>query len=167
MIKIKLMTLLLLIGLLAALPALAAHENNPSSSQPGGSMESEKTTNQQGSMEFHAFNAKDLIGKEVKDQGGETLGRVEDLAVGKDGFTDYVVLEHDRKYFPIPYQAFMSNATNFDRINTERHVATNFTKSKIDEAPSFSSREWDMSSKDWQDKVCSYYGSGQCPHRFM
>lgn len=126
----------------------------------------------QGAVQFHAFNASDLIGKTVLDQKGETLGEVRDVVIGTDGRVDFVILSHgsfadfDLKYVPIPFQTFMSSTTNSAEIDTASYVISNLDKAKLDRAPMFSNKNWNT-IKASKDKICSYYGAGQCPSRFM
>ncbi len=164
------MPLLLIAGLLVALPAFAATgEGSGSSSNPASSP---SMIEPQGTGQFHAFNAGDLIGKTVKDRKGEELGKVEDVVIGSDGYADFVVLARGgfidigEKYVPVPFQTFMSNATNIAKLNTAGDVMVNLTKDKIAKAPSFSKDNLG-NIRTSQDKICSYFGAGQCPHRVM
>ncbi len=119
---------------------------------------------------FHAFEMKDLMGKTVKNQNGETLGKIEDAVVGEDGRVDYMVLSRGgllgagEKYVPIPFKTFMTNTTNMAKLNTDSDLIFKFDKAKLDSAPTFSDKKWDLSNKSWQNKVCSYYGAGACPY---
>ena len=122
------------------------------------------------SNNFHAFEMKDLMGKTVKDHTGQNLGKVEDAVIGDDGRVDYIILSREgllgagEKYVPIPFKTFMTNTNNMAKINTDNDLTLNLDKAKLDSAPTFSDKKWDMSNKGWQNKVCSYYGAGACPN---
>lgn len=170
---------LLLVGLLVALPAFAMDTGSSSSSQterstsPSSSsqMGGSSMTQSKSASDMHAFRANDLIGKTVKNQNGEELGKVEDLVVGQDGSVRFAILSHGgllgagAKYVPVPFQTLMSNSSNIAKISTDNDLIANLDKSKLDSGPSFSDKNWDISNKDWQDKVCSFYGAGSC--RFL
>jgi hypothetical protein len=50
------------------------------------------------------------------------------------------------------------------RINTENDLIANLDTAKLDGAPSFKDKKYDLSSRDSQNKICSYYGAGACPY---
>jgi sporulation protein YlmC with PRC-barrel domain len=150
--------LMLMVVLLVAVPVFAAETMSPSSSSSTTSTSS-----------FKAFHASDMIGKTVKNKDGEELGKVEDLVISRDGRIDFVVLSYGgtlgigEKFIPVPYQTFMSNEHNMANLNSDNDLIANLDKAQLDKAPSFSDRNWDVSSKSMQDKICSYYGAGACP----
>jgi len=150
---------LMIVGLMVALPVFAAQDNS----------------NQSASMnsEGHAFNAKDLIGKTVNDRQGKELGKVEDLVFGRDGSAYFVILAHGGefgmggKYTPIPFQTFMSDTHNLANLKSDRGLIASLDKAKLDAAPSFKDKDWLKDIRASQDKICSYFGAGQCPRRLM
>ncbi len=152
------LSLLVMVGLLVTVPVFAAGSDS-SMSNP-----------QQMPGTFHAFNANDLIGKTVKNSKGDELGKVEDLVIGNDGRADFVVLSRGgtlgvgTKYIPIPYQTFMSDSTNIAKINTDSDLVSNLNTAKLDEAPSFKDKNYDLSTRDSQMRICRYYGAGACPY---
>jgi sporulation protein YlmC with PRC-barrel domain len=181
-------SIVMMLGLLAALPAFATQDDSSSSSSATNPNQAANPSNstsrptaqsmdqsqiakpQENSLEtagnFPQFRADDLIGKSVKDQDGNGIGKVADLVIGKDGQADFVVLSHGgilwfgEKYTPVPFQTFMSNATNIAKLNSDSDVTTKLSKAKIDSAPEFSDRHWDLSGS--QGKICSYFGQGLC-----
>lgn len=172
-------SIVMMLGLLTALPVFAAQDASSSSSSATNANQAENlsVTNQsqvekpqannlQAAANFKPFNASNLIDKSVRDQDGNTIGKVADVLIGKDGKADFVVLSHGgtlwfgEKYTPIPFETFMSNATNIAQIDSASDVTTKLSKAKIDSAPEFSSRHWDMSGS--QNKICSYFGQEQC-----
>jgi len=153
MARFNILSILVIVGLLVAVPVFAAETSNTLSSST-----------------FHAFKANDLIGKTVKNSNGDDIGKVEDLVIGNDGRADFVILSRGGtlgvgdKYIPIPFQTFMSNSTNLARINTDNDLIANLDTSKLDAAPSFKDKKYDLSSRDSQMRICRYYGAGACPY---
>ena len=90
-------------------------------------------------------------------------------AFSSDGRIDFVILSYGgtlglgAKYVPVPYQTLMSNSSNLANINSDNDLVANLDKTKLDSAPSFSDKKWDVSSQDMRDKICTYYGAGACP----
>ncbi len=166
--------LLLMVCLLVAVPAFAATENSTTPSSTSSGPSSNISTEQlQSANQLHGVSVSDLIGKTVENKKGETLGVVKDVVIGSDGIADFVIIAHggfggfvnvDQKYVPVPYQTFMSNMTNLAKIDTDSDIIANLDKSQLDKAPTFSKMDWN-SMKASQDKICSYYGQGQCPRR--
>ncbi len=159
-----LLSLLLVAGLLVALPASAA-QTNSSESQPMNQMGSQSSMGQSQGMNSRPFNAKDLLGKTVKDRKGKSIGKVADLVIGNDGRADFVILSRGGffsrgKYTPVPYKTFISSATNLYQLRKDRDLKTNLSKAMIDKAPTYSRLHLNLMSS--QNKICSYYGMGQC-----
>lgn len=122
------------------------------------------------SSQSHSFNASDLIGKSVKNKNGDSLGKVEDVIITNDGTASFVILQHGgalgagAKYVPIPYKTFMSDTSNFAKIDTRDDLMVSFDKAKIDGAPSFTDKKVkELANQDTQNKICSHYGT-ECPH---
>ena len=155
---------LLIVGLLIALPAFAAQDNSSASTNtmPGSAVSQPRSVEQ-----FQAFNANDLIGKTVKDKQNDTLAKVEDIVIGKDGVAQFVILARggfldiDQKYVPVPFKTFMSDATNLAKLNTDKDVIATLSKKQLDNAPTYSDKKW-ASMKASQNKICSYYGAASC-----
>ncbi len=160
MMKFKMISLVLVMGFLMALPVFAAmdssNQNSNSQTQSNESMAQSKA-----SFDFHA---KDLMGKEIKDQKGDSLGKVEDVIFGQNGRADFVVLSRggvfEGKYTPIPFKTFTSSTTNLKDLKNADNLKSTLSKAKLDNAPTFSGKNWDIATQ--QDKICSYYGPGQC-----
>jgi sporulation protein YlmC with PRC-barrel domain len=156
------MSVLLLVGLVMALPAFsAANEHSKSRMHKSKSMSGSQ-----------AFNASDLIGKEVQNQKGEKLGKVEDVVLGRKGNAEFVVLSRNgatgagSEYIAVPIKTFMSSWTNMARINKDSDVIAKLDKAKLDSAPSFTNKK-DLAGRNMQNKVCRYYGFRACPHYKM
>jgi hypothetical protein len=50
--------------------------------------------------------------------------------------------------------------TDLTQIRNDKDLTSNFDKAKIDSAPTFADRNWNVSGS--QNKICSYFGPGQC-----
>lgn len=162
------MSCLLIAGLIAAAPALAAQDMERSQGAiTSGPQESGLNT----------VITTRLIGKTVVDRDGEKLGTVRDLIMARDGRVNFVVLARGgtlgfgATYVPIPFGTFMTSLVNPSAINEENGLLSKFTtkwdlvanldKSKLDAAPGFSGKNWDQATGDNEDflkKVQSYYG---------
>ena len=158
-----LVSVLLMAGLLMALPVFAAESDSTQTMNQPMNQPSMSQSHQE--MNFHPFYTKDLLGKTVKDQKGRTIGKVEDVVIGNDGRVDFVVLFRGGmfsrgKYTPIPFKTFISSATNLNDLQKAGYLKTNLSKARIDKAPTYSSRRWNLTGS--QDKICGYYGPGQC-----
>ncbi len=160
------MLFLLIFGLLVALPLYAAEQTNSSNmdqsqmynkSQDTPHMQSQSHNKQ--NMQGQIFKASELIGKTVKDQKGDKLGKVDNVLISKDGRANFVVLSHDRKYYPIPFETFMSNGSNVQKVNADKDLTlASLDKDKLKSAPSFKDKKFDLSSRDWECKSFSFYG---------
>jgi hypothetical protein len=72
------------------------------------------------------------------------------------------LLGEGAKYFPIPFQTFISDVTNMAQLDSSHDLISNLTKSKIESGPNFADKKAkELTGKDWANKVCSYYGA-QC-----
>lgn len=104
------------------------------------------------------FKASDLIGADVKNMQGESLGKINDLAINPSGNIAFAVISRGgmlgvgNKYIPVPISAL--------QIEQNGKVARlDISKEKLDSAPSFTSNNWpDMSNKKWTEDTYRYYG---------
>ncbi len=151
------MLLLLVAGLLVVLPAYAAeHMESQHRMDSSNQMRSSENSSQM-------LSANDLIGKKVKDRNNNNLGKIEDVIISQDGRADFVILAESgsvgttAKYVPIPFQTLMSsnNITNADQ---DKDLVANFDKTKLDSAPGFKDKKFDLSQRDWQCRTYSFYG---------
>ncbi len=160
----SLMLFLLVAGMLIALPVYAAEQ-----------MDQHQRMNTQGDMrssqhssQMMSFKANDLIGKTVKDRNNNSLGKVEDIVISQDGRADFVILAESgkigttEKYVPIPFQTLMSS-NNISNTDMDKDLVANFDKTKLDSAPGFKDKKFDLSKSDWQCRTYSFYGVN-APH---
>jgi sporulation protein YlmC with PRC-barrel domain len=154
------MPLLLVAVLVLGSPLFAADMSN----QSNANMNNPNMSQSQNGAASNAFNAKDLIGKDVKTSTGDSIGEVKDVILGADGRADFVVLSRGgilgagTKYVPIPFKTFMSES-NVQRVEADKDLVINLDKSKIDSAPSFSNEKWDKAGADWMHKSNCYFGA--------
>lgn len=169
-----LLSLMLVAGLFMGPPVFAQQYSNPPMNQnqpmnqPMQHEQMRQSINQPGlnqqqqATNFQAFNAKDLLGKKVLDQQGQSIGTVADLVIGQSGRADFIVLSQARgKFTPVPFRTFTSSAANLNDLERTNEVKTDLSRAKIDRAPSFASSHWKDTTGSHQ-RVCSYFGAGQC-----
>jgi len=155
-----LMSIILVVSFVAMLSAYAVgqqygrpapHTNpNTSMNQPKGS-----------------FHVNKLIGKIVKNDKGQELGKVEDIIVQSDGAASFIILSRfgmlgiGAKYYPVPFKTFMS-ATDMAKVDSGKEVTSKIDTVKLDSGPCFNDKEAkEMAARGWQYKVCNHYGA-QC-----
>lgn len=162
-----LVSFLLMVGLLVALPAFAAEMNHHGSSMMN---QSQKSPNQfskspLASHSSHAINLSYLMHKEVRNQQGRTIGRVTDVVIGPGGRAEFVVLARSGvfrthgKYIPIPWKTFMSHTTNMVGLSESGSLVFSLARDKLDKAPGFYKK--DLTSSATRDEVCQYF-KGEC-----
>ncbi len=105
------------------------------------------------------LRAKEAIGADVVDRGGETLGTVEDMVLDVvRGCISYAVLSFGgfmglgQKLFAIPWRVFY--------VDRERHrLVLDLPREVLLNAPGFDRDSWpDMSDPAWQSRLQGYYG---------
>jgi sporulation protein YlmC with PRC-barrel domain len=102
-----------------------------------------------------------LLGKAVKNQQGEEIGEVNDVVFDKEGNISYMILSKEgeegvmdvvgSELIPIPWQE--------DKISIQDdNVVLSMDQHKINEAPSFSSAEWEnFEEQEFQKRIHGYY----------
>ncbi len=166
--KYRVLTAILLaVGFFMALPVFAAI-NNPDYSASIPSTANEIAGSAMGQLQNSGqfqgdFNTKDLVGKIVKDNQGQTVGKVENIVIGNNGMANFVVLRSgpDQKYIAVPFKTFISRTTNLKTLMSDTEVIANLDKSKLESAPAFENMNW-ATIKNSQDKICNYFGPEQC-----
>jgi sporulation protein YlmC with PRC-barrel domain len=101
--------------------------------------------------------ASEIKGLNVQNQQGEDLGQVDDLVFDNQGKISYLILSRGGvmgvggDLVPVPWKE--------DKITIqEDNVILSMDKQRLDQAPSFSSGEWDqLSQQEFQQKVHGYY----------
>ena len=106
-------------------------------------------------------SSRSLLGSEVSNDTGETLGRIEDFVIDLSrgrvayavlSFSQFLGLSH--KFFAVPVAALELSYTN-------RHFILNVEKEKLKEAPGFDRHDWpEEADSEWLSEVYRYYGYG-------
>ncbi|MGM0453422.1 MAG: PRC-barrel domain-containing protein [Thermodesulfobacteriota bacterium] len=113
-----------------------------------------------------ALRASEMMGKTVQDQAGNEVGKIGDLIIGDSGRIAYMVLAQGgvlgigEKMMPVPWGKIESQ--------TEDALTLAVDEETLQQAPTFSSNEWEtFSRQDWEQTVRGYYGkessSGEQP----
>jgi len=125
----------------------------------GGShsmMDTEKT----GALFHQSQRVSKLIGTEVLNKNGETLGKINDLITAEDGRVSYLVISKGGvmgiggQLVPVPIAQVSSSLDNNGKcvIDIEKTIFEN--------APGFASNEWpDVSSQEWQAETRGYFSN--------
>jgi sporulation protein YlmC with PRC-barrel domain len=104
--------------------------------------------------------ATNVIGVNVENIQGESLGEIEDLMLDKlEGTVEYVVLSFGGflglgdKLFAMPWSIFT--------YNTKRECfVINLDQKRLENAPGFDRDHWpDISSPTWSSSINRYYGT--------
>lgn len=104
--------------------------------------------------------ATDLMGKEVKNPGGEKLGRIEDLVIDPDaGRIIYAVLSYGGilgvgdKLFAIPMSSLALSADY-------KNFVLSVEKERLRNATGFDKKQWpNMADQRWATETSQYYGA--------
>ncbi len=101
--------------------------------------------------------ASNLIGATVKNQGGETLGKIKDLSIGRNGNVRFAILSQSsmmgmgEKLTAVPMMALS--------IEDEKKVILNISKERLSTAPSFDKKNWpDMTDRQFSEDTYKFYG---------
>jgi len=111
-------------------------------------------------MTTQIVNTEDVIGVEVRNTQGESLGKVEAIMLDKlQGQVAYVVLSYGGflgmgdKLFALPWSMF-----SYD--NSNDCFVISIDKKKLQNSPGFDKSHWpDMSNTTWRTTINSYYGT--------
>ena len=101
-------------------------------------------------------SAGEVVGKSLKDQQGEELGKIEALLVGEDERASYVIVSgEDQKLYPIPTNVVQ-------RGQQQGEFQASISKDQLQQAPSFEQDNWpNITQDEWQQKVHGYYDQQQ------
>jgi len=155
------LAVVLLVGGFAGSQIFAAEptEKGQTQTYEQGTKGQQMSTAERGRMEsWRLSRASELIGSSVKDEKGESLGKIEDIVINRNGQAQYLILSHGgilgigEKLIPIPYQTAKWNAK--DRTIT----LANVDKERLEKAPNFSDQEWNrLGESDYDKSVYGYY----------
>jgi sporulation protein YlmC with PRC-barrel domain len=122
---------------------------------------------QYGAWETKQLNrASEFIGKNVKNLLGENIGKVDDIIFNSSGNINYLILSRGGflgigvELVPVPWHT--------ENIDIQRGaLIMNIDRQKLDEAPSFSRREWEnIEEQRFQERVHGYFDETREEQRF-
>jgi len=93
----------------------------------------------------HVSRASKLIGAEVKNSEGTSLGKIDDLMLDERGNVRYFIMTHGgvlgvgQKYCAVP---FKSGAIKHKEDSDTRYVEMNISPKTLEKAPTFTSDKW-------------------------
>lgn len=111
-------------------------------------------------MTRKVVKANEVVGVDVQNQQGESLGKIEALMIDKlSGKVSYVVLSYGGflgmgdKLFAMPWGIF-----SYD--TGKNCFVIDVDKEKLEHSPGFDKEHWpDMSDSTWSESIHSYYGT--------
>ncbi|HEX8948976.1 MAG TPA: PRC-barrel domain-containing protein [Dissulfurispiraceae bacterium] len=156
------LSMLLAFGVFAAGKDQSSSQSSDQSTRGGGAASSSSqsgTYSRTAEGKMPIERASKIIGMNVKNPQGETLGDVKDIAIDdKTGRIAYAVLAPSSsvgagsKYFAIPWKALTFSTTGDNLI-------LNASKDKLKNAPGFNKDNWpDFANQQWGSEVHRYYG---------
>ncbi len=152
--KVSVMFIALLFITFLAGAAFAGDMKGEKGAQKSDDMRGEKGAYQ--SMD--TIRASEFIGKDVNNQQNENIGSISDILIDQAGNAQYFIISKGglmgigADLIPIPFKA-----KNFSLQDDA--VTLTMDKQQWEEAPTFSSGEWDtIGDQGFRDKVHGYYG---------
>ena len=151
------LSMLLAFGVFAAGQDQSSSQSSDQATRGGDATSGTYSRTEAGKMPIE--RASKIIGMNVKNPQGETLGDVKDIAIDdKSGRIAYAVLAPSSsvgagdKYFAIPWKALTFSTTGDNLI-------LNASKDKLKNAPGFNKDNWpDFANQQWGSEVHRYYG---------
>jgi hypothetical protein len=146
----------------SSFPVLAAQQSGQQ--QPGAQQGMQQRNLQQQGMAQQPLQgfqkAGEVVGKSLKDQQGQELGKIEALVVGEDQRASYVIISgDDQKMYPIPTNVIQ-------RGQQEGEFQASISKDQLQQAPSFEQDKWpNITQEEWQEKVHGYYDQQPQPQQ--
>ena len=112
--------------------------------------------------ELGLWRASKVIGQNVRDGQGKSIGKIEDLMVDPKGNVSFAVMSFGgflgmgEKYFAVPWTAM-----RFDRDGKDVNaVVLNVTNEQLEKAPSFTRDKWpDTSDPRWREEAQRAWGA--------
>jgi sporulation protein YlmC with PRC-barrel domain len=104
------------------------------------------------------FKGSELKGREIQNTGGEYLGEIKDVIIGRGGEVEFVLVAYGgflgfgEKIAAVPYAALSESAAQDVFI-------VGFDREKLRQAPDFKDGRWpELYTEEWRREVRSYYG---------
>jgi len=100
----------------------------------------------------HDIRAKSILGTRVSLGGDFAVGTVEDIVLSPDGYAEYLIIQREGRYVPVPWAAA--------KFDFGRHTATlEITQERFREVPTYSREELPtLYEPARREKVYSFYG---------
>jgi sporulation protein YlmC with PRC-barrel domain len=160
----NLIALFLTICAFFATQAFAAEQGAapPPGVQPQTADKPETTTGQSQTSEKppkeQADRVSKILGTKVISRKGEDLGKIEDIALSKEGCLDFIILAPGGllgtgdRLIPIPWKA-VKTGTDADTIIVD------MDKVQLEKAPNFESKKWpNFTDSEWYGKIREFFG---------
>ena len=114
-------------------------------------------------MADNLYRGSKLIGADVENAQGESLGDIKDVVFNARGQIEYAVLafggflKMGEKYFALPWAALKPAA---GQKPAERdHYVLNMDKERLKNAPGFDKNNWpNMADRSWSQQIYAFYG---------
>jgi sporulation protein YlmC with PRC-barrel domain len=111
---------------------------------------------------WRLHRANEAVGMQVRNAGGDKLGKVEDIVIGLNrGDIRYVALSFGGflgigdKFFAVPWDAVM---VHYDADSKDFFVMFDVTKEQLKNAPGFDKDHWpDFANEQWAKEVGEFY----------
>jgi len=89
----------------------------------------------------------------VRVEGGDQIGRVEDVVINDSGCVEFVVISYEDKYLVVPW--------TITTVSYEQKVVTlDITRDRLAQAPTFTRNNWSyLSNPQWVRRVQTFYSS--------
>lgn len=110
-------------------------------------------------MTSHLHRASEMIGTQVENLQGESLGKIEEIVIDPiDDTVAYAVLSFGgflglgERYFAIPWNALQHKGEDGET------VVLDVDKERLENAPGFNKNDWpDMANRSWGKEIHAYY----------
>ena len=114
-------------------------------------------------MADNLYRGSKLIGADVENAQGESLGDIKDVVFNSRGQIEYAVLafggflKMGEKYFAVPWAALKPAAGQ--KPADRDHYVLNMDKERLKNAPGFDKNNWpNMADRAWAEQIYAFYG---------
>ncbi len=146
----------LIVALLANVPAIAAMQGESEQQQMGQPAKEptpEMRTTERGREAVPLHNANEMLGVQIKDTAGQDAGMIENLMIDlQKGRVAAVILSVKDKLYPVPRYAFIEKP--------DGTCILNMTKDEFTNAPNYEGiTDENLNNPDWRQHINDYYSS--------
>jgi len=114
-------------------------------------------------MADNLYRGSKLIGADVENTQGESLGDIKDVVFNSRGQIEYAVLafggflKMGEKYFAVPWAALKPAAGQ--KPADRDHYVLSMDKERLKNAPGFDKNNWpNMADRSWVEQIYAFYG---------